>query len=283
MSRLACLVPFAAAAVAVLAFPAIAAAGHENDPRTDNLLVRGHIFEPAVLGGFGGANSDIHTDEAFWRNLLIQGNWDGFNIRNIRSANNPRQVSRTFCDGNQGDVIVYRDIVVRSWNGPAGTPGPFGAGLTCDGQAVAPGFEGLHVFDISNRRDPELVASIQLACGSHTATAVPDRRNDRLLVYSSPSAHSTTNPNPPATCDWFDIVEVPLDDPEDSQFLRTEDAMHTCHDIGVILGDERKAACAGGEGYRLFSLGGRQGGSPQGPPLFQSGVGGPPPVTILHP
>jgi hypothetical protein len=80
-----------------------------------------------VLGGFGGANPDIHTDEAFWGNLLIQGNWDGFNIRDIRSPNNPRQVSRTFCDGNQGEVLVYRDIVVRSWNTQAGTPGPFGA------------------------------------------------------------------------------------------------------------------------------------------------------------
>src|SRR5688572_25770623 len=178
MSRLTRLVALGAFAVGLLAFPGIAAAGHENDPRTDNLRPRGHIIEPAVLGGFGGANSDIHTDEAFWGNLLIQGNWDGFNIRNISSPNNPRQISRTFCDGNQGDVIVYRDIVVRSWNAPAGaSPLPFGTGLTCDGEAVAPGFEGLHVFDISNRRDPVLVAQIPLACGSHTATAVPDRRN----------------------------------------------------------------------------------------------------------
>jgi hypothetical protein len=281
MSRLTRLVAFGAVVVGLLAFPGIAAAGHENDPR-ENLLIRGHIFEPAVLGGFGGANSDIHTDEAFWRNLLIQGNWDGFNIRNIASANNPRQVSRTFCDGNQGDVIVYKDIVVRSWNTPAGSPGPFGAGLTCDGEAVPPGWEGLHVFDISNRRNPVLVADVQLACGSHTATAVPDRKNDRLLVYSSPSAHSAQNPNPPATCDWFDIVEVPLDDPEDARFLRAQPAMHTCHDIGVILGDEKKAACAGGEGYRLFSLGGRQGGSLENPLLLQSVVVAPPHVTVGH-
>jgi hypothetical protein len=44
---------------------------------------------------------------------------------------------------------------------------------------------------------------------------------------SGPSAHSDTNPDPPATCDWFDIVEVPLDAPEDASFLRAEPAEHT--------------------------------------------------------
>lgn len=280
MSRLARLVALAVCGAATLAFPAIAAAGHENDPRTDNLLVRGHIFEPAVLGGFGGANPDIHTDEAFWGKFAFQGNWDGFNIRDIRSANNPRQVSRTFCDGNQGDVVVWDDILVRSWNTPAGTPGAFGAGLTCDGEAVAPGFEGLHVFDISNRDDPVLVAQVPLACGSHTASAVPDRKNDRLLVYSSSSAHSATNPNPPATCDWFDIVEVPFDDPGSAQFLRAEPSMHTCHDIGVILGDVKRAACAGGDGFRVFSLGGPSGGSLEDPALMHHVTV--PTVTVGH-
>jgi hypothetical protein len=282
MSRLARLVALAVVAVGMLAFPAIAAAGHLTDPRTDNLRPKGHIVEPAVLGGFGGANPDIHTDIAFWGKHAIQGNWDGFNIRDITNPNRPRQVSRTFCDGNQGDVVVWDDIVIRSWNTPAGTPGAFGAGLTCDGEAVAPGFEGLHVFDASNVQNPELVAQVPLACGSHTASAVPDPANDRLLVYSSPSAHSSTNPNPPATCDWFDIVEVPLDAPEDATFLRAEPAEHTCHDIGVILGDEMKAACAGGEGYRLFSLGGPSGGSLEDPLLLQHVVVAPPHVTVGH-
>ena len=141
-------------AAAFLVFALSAAAGHRADPRTDNLIPRGHIFEPAVLGGFGGANPDIHTDIAFQGRFAYQGNWDGFNIRNIADPSRPRQVSRTFCDGNQGDVLVFRNILVRSWNTPAGTPGPFGAGLTCVGEAVPAGFEGLLVFDISIKRNP---------------------------------------------------------------------------------------------------------------------------------
>jgi hypothetical protein len=271
------LVAFAAG---LLALPLSATAGHRTDPRTANMHPLGHIFEPAVLGGFGGANSDIHTDIAFWGKYGIQGNWDGFNIRDIAAPGNPRQVSRTFCDGNQGDVIVWDDVVVRSWNTPAGSPGPFGAGLTCDGQPVPPGWEGLHVFDISNVRNPVLVASVQLPCGSHTATGVPDPANNRLLVYNSSSAHSPTNPNPPATCDWFEIVEVPLDNPAGARLIRMEPSDHTCHDIGVILGNEMLAACAGGTGFRVFSLGGARGGSLEDPLLlYHVTVPG---VTIGH-
>lgn len=257
MRRLARLLVFSA--IAALVVPSVAQAGHTTDPRTSNINPLGHIFEPAITGGLGG-DPNIHTDIAFWGDRAIQGNWDGFRIRDISDPDNPTPVSWTRCPGNQGDVLVWDNIVVRSWNTPAGTPGVFGAGTTCDGVPVPPGavpgvgFEGLHVFDISNEANPVLKAQIPLACGSHTATAVPDPDNNRLLVYNSSSAHSNTNPNPPATCDWFDIVEVPLDAPENSRFLRAEPSMHTCHDIGVILGDVMRAACAGGEGFRVFDL-----------------------------
>jgi hypothetical protein len=258
MRRLARLI--ALGALAALVVPSVAQAGHTTDPRTKNMHPLGHIFEPAVTGGFGGASPDIHTDIAFWGKRAIQGNWNGFNIRDISDPENPTQVSRTECPGNQGDVLVWGNIIVRSWNTPAGTPGVFGAGTTCDGVPVPPGavpgvgFEGLHVFDASNEANPQLVAQVPLACGSHTATAVPDLANNRLLVYSSPSAHSNSNPNPPATCDWFDIVAIPLSNPGGASFLRAEPAMHTCHDVGVILGDVMRAACAGGTGFRVFDL-----------------------------
>jgi hypothetical protein len=228
-----------AAALVTMTLPA--GAGHTTDPRTKNMHPKGHIVEPASLLNPAVANPDIHTDIAFWGNLAFQGNWDGFNIRDISDPDNPTQVSRTFCQGDQGDVIVWEDVLVRSWNTNA--PGT----TSCDGELVPAGFEGLHVFDISDVSNPDLVASIDLACGSHTLTAVPDEGNDRLLVYSSSS-------NVP--CPWIDIAEVPLDDPSAASFLRAEPSDHTCHDIAVILGDVMKAACAGGEGVRVFSLAG---------------------------
>ena len=97
-------------------------------------------------------------------------------------------------------------------------------------------------------------------CGSHTATGVPDLENDRLLVYNSSSAGGV--------CDFFEIVEVPLDDPGDASVVRRVDSMHTCHDIGVILGDVMRAACAGGEGARIFSLDPADGASLDNPVLM---------------
>lgn len=220
-----------------------AGASHGDDPATNNLHPMGHIEEPAsLLTGVGEGN--IHTDIAFWGNHAFQGAWLGFNIRNISAPGNPKQVSFTSCTGDQGDVIVWDNILVRSWNSPASM------GATCDGSPVAENFEGLHVFDISNLADPELVASVDLSagaiagrCGSHTATGVPDLDNNRLLVYNSGSQ-----------CDGIDIVEVPVSNPAAAAYLRTEPADRNCHDTGVILGDAMLAACAGGDGLTVWSL-----------------------------
>ena len=234
-------------------------AGHADDPRTKNLHPLGHIVEPASLfTGAGGGN--IHTDIAFWGKRAIQGTWLGFNIRDVSAPGNPKQVSFTSCTGNQGDVIVWDDVVVRSWNSPAS------ATATCDGQPVPVGFEGLHVFDISDATNPALVGSVNLSsaavpsrCGSHTATGVPDPANNRLLVYNSGSQ-----------CDGIDIVEIPLANPGAATYLRTESAGRNCHDTGVILGDVNKAACAGGNGWTLWSLEGT--GSLTDPALVTSVV-----------
>ncbi|HXV57747.1 MAG TPA: hypothetical protein VD704_07760 [Gaiellaceae bacterium] len=256
-------------ACGVLAFPLAAGAGHDTDPR-ENLTPLGHIEEPAVLGGFGGANPDINTDIAFWGRYAYQGNWDGFSIRDIKDPKNPKTVSRTFCDGNQGDIAVWNHILVRSWNTPAGTPGAFGAGLTCDGEPVPAGWEGVHIFDIGDKKNPELVGSVETECGSHTATLVPDKKNDRVVVYSNVSGG----------CNFIDIIEVPLDDPGGASLIGTEPLGHPCHDMGVILGDVMKAACAGGDGFDVFSLGGPGGGSLDDPlHLYRAHVPG---VTIGH-
>jgi LVIVD repeat len=253
----------------VLTFPFAAGAGHTTDPAV-NLAPLGHIEEPAVLGGFGGANPDINTDIAFWGRYAYQGNWDGFSIRDVKNPNNPTTVSRAFCDGNQGDIAVWNHLLVRAWNTPAGSPGPFGAGLTCGGQPVPAGWEGVHIFDVSDKENPELVGSVETECGSHTVTLVPDKANDRAIVYSNVSAG----------CNFIDIIEVPLDDPGSASLIGSEPLEHPCHDMGVILGDVMQAACAGGDGFDQFSLGGPMGGSLEDPLHIRHVVV--PTVTIGH-
>jgi len=374
---------------------------------TKNMKPQG--YSPRVVPLTGAGSGIYNSDLAFWGKRAYQGSYSGFRIIDVSDPENPvelnnyEECSPGTTQGNQGDVVVWEDILVRSWNSPAT------ATSSCDGELVGAGFEGLHVFDISDPSDPDLVGSVPLAafgalphrvtiasgpaagtypasgaawgtpptsagltgdvvavndgvigagtppgtltdgcepftvpagsialvdrgfcgfvvkaanaqaagasaiivvnnvagapitmggadpnvtitgvmvsqadgatiragglpvgatiarnpdfgCGSHTATGVPDLENDRLLIYNSSSAGGS--------CDFFEIVEVPLSDPASSEKLTSIDSMHTCHDIGVILGDAMRLACAGGTGARIFSLDPADGASLTNPVLM---------------
>ena len=54
----------------------------------------------------------------------------------------------------------------------------------------------------------------------------------------------------------FDVIEIPLDDPASPSYVRFAAApehIH-CHDVGVILSDAMRAACAGGVGFAVWAL-----------------------------
>ncbi|MDQ4059022.1 MAG: hypothetical protein M3124_07865, partial [Actinomycetota bacterium] len=173
------------------------------------------------------------------------------------------------CNGDQGDIVVWEDILVRSWNSPAPK------GRTCDGEPVHKGFEGFHIWDISNLEDPELIGSLPVKCGSHTQTLVPDLEDDRLLIYNQTSG---------GNCHFISIIQVPLDDPAGASLLRREklEGDHACHDSGAILGDVNMLACASGHAANVFDIGQNDvpGGSPEDPNFLYTveepgvGVGG---------
>src|ERR671915_1814509 len=215
--------------------------------------------------------------------------------------------------GNQGDVIAWGrrgadrpSLIFRSWNSP--TPAPRGGfnsptqpeipvtdplrftqpGAFCGDwpmfrEPAAPplperGQEGVHIIDVSDPEEPEVIGFVDAPCGSHTETLVPDLRNDRLLIYNNPSSGTIFGqPTPgeePVHCRGFDVVEVPLDDPEDASYLRFESTghpeddpatLHPCHDTAVILGSVDLVACAGGSGPSVWSMKRRDGGSKEDP------------------
>jgi LVIVD repeat len=237
---------------------------------TKNLHPQGYsprANTPNLPGLTFTANSDL----AFWGNLAFQGHYEGFRIVDISAPAKPREISFTECFGNQGDVVVWDDVLVRSWNSPA--TGTGSSQLSCDGEPVPLGFEGVHIFDISDRTNPEVVGSLALPCGSHTATAVPDLENNRLVVYNQTSG---------GPCPFITIFEVPLDDPGSASIIRQEPLMEAdaCHDSGVILGDVMKLACASHDHANVFSIGGPDGGSLEDPEFLYTvsepgvGVGG---------
>ena len=107
----------AVAAVGLLVFAAAAAATHETRP-TANLRALGHSPNPASFleEPPGPQPPEVNSDLAFWGNLAFNGNYDGFRIIDISNRQNPVELSHTRCQGNQGDIVVWGDILVRSWN-----------------------------------------------------------------------------------------------------------------------------------------------------------------------
>jgi hypothetical protein len=207
------------------------------------------------------ANSDL----AFSGNYAFQGHYEGFRIIDVSSPANPREISFTDCNGNQGDVAVYQDILVRSWNSPAP------AGSTCDGQPVPTGFEGLHIFDISNVRDPVLIGSVEISqragadavgCGSHTVTVAPDPASNRLVVFNQSGGTCVPSPggNLPGSASVH-VFTIPLNDPDNPSTPVAVPLTGTaafpangCHDSGIILGDADLFACASGGSANVYDI-----------------------------
>ncbi len=251
MRRLIRVGTLATCAVGLLLWPSTAAASHDTRPSFE-LRALGHSPNPASFlpedDPPGPAPAEVNSDLAFWGNLAFDGNYDGFRIVDISDRRNPVELSHTRCQGNQGDIVVWGNILVRSWNSPApAAAAPFGL-ATCDGQDVPAGWEGLHVFDITNRSDPQLVASVETPCGSHTATAVPDVENGRLVVYNQGGG---------GPCFFVDVVEVPLEEPESARLVRQLplEVENGCHDSGVILSDVNLMTCASGDSANVFDIG----------------------------
>ena len=204
---------------------------------------------------------DANSDLAFWGDLVFHGDYDGFRILRTRwKGDDPRLISRTRCNGDQGDIVVWRNILVRAWNSPKTEL------RHCDGTLVPAGFEGMHIFDISNLKDPKLVGEVELSarpeadspgCGTHTLTLVPDKKMNRVIIYNATSGGNEALPEADRECDWIDIVEVPLRNPAAAGHVRREPLMggHAAHDNGAILGDVNLLATASGHMSNIFDIG----------------------------
>jgi hypothetical protein len=245
----------------LLATASPAVAGHDNDPRTKNFHPMGDTNDNRPVVTFGEA---FFTDAAFQGKIAYQGTWiGGFRTINIAAPGNPKVLAEVDCGVEQGDIGVYRNLVFRSIDLPvvADTPEE-----TCtDEFADGAGFEGVQIFQVDDPKKAsadDLVTAVATDCGSHTHTVVPDPANDRVLIYVANSAvgpeyaagdtvwgHQCSEPH-----NKFQIIEVPLDAPEDAALLADvplgldPTGAHTsCHDIGVLLNKGTDlAVCAAG-------------------------------------
>jgi hypothetical protein len=247
----------------VLALPASpSAADHATRPSQD-MQALGHSPRTGSLSFQSGAGVTVNTDSAFWGEHAFVGNFDGFRIVDISNPANPTEITWEHCQGGQGDVVVWEDILVRSWDAPAPGPGstPPQPLRTCDGTNVPEGFEGLHVFDISNLTNPVLVGSLALPCGSHTASLAGVEGGNAIIYSNNSSGNAACAGGIPAG-DFMDIVAVPLANPAGINLVRREPlegpttaVAPGCHDVGVILLDVNKAVCASADTINVWDIG----------------------------
>ena len=233
------LLALAVVGVAILATPLAANPRVDfvsNWAKTDNMTALG--FSPRLVEFPGPAAGRINSDLAFWGDMVVQGTYEGFRLIDVTYPSRPKEIinyeecAPDSTAGNQGDVLIYGDILVRSWNSnaPSATP------VTCDGQTVPGGFEGLHIFSIANKQNPQLLTSIDLACGSHTASMLPDLANGRLIVFNGSSS---------GTCENIDIIGIPLANPAAAAVIRQEPtADHPVTTSGSSTTPRRRSSAA---------------------------------------
>jgi len=259
-----------------------------------NLTPLGHSVRNVPFSGTG--NGVYNSDLAFKDNLVVAGTYEGFRILDVSNPSNPIQkVNYTGCNVGQGDVIVYGNLVIRSWDAEAS------ASSTCAGQLVGQGFEGIHIFDISNPSEPQFLRALRFAdngmdagplqnqgCGSHTASAVPDPARGFLYIYNGGSS---------GNCRGIDIFRISLTSPTlsnpgdvavigrasnqgiDARTGVTRTGNNSCHDNNVLMGvgggTVGYAMCAGGNGLAMFAFDMAKPAAAAGTPASPGGVENP--------
>jgi hypothetical protein len=222
--------------------------------KSDNI---DHVANLPKPEGFDVSNSDL----AFTGDHVIVGNYNGFVIHDVSDPAEPVITSAVLCPGGQGDVSVSGDLLYYSVEYPQVNE-ECGSGESTAEDPDA--FEGMRIFDISDKANPEYVAAVRTDCGSHTNTLLPGEDSDLIYVSSYAPSESFPNCRPPH--DKISIIEVPKDDPASAAVvskpvLFPEGGNHDqegllrptegCHDITVFPAKDIAAGACMGEGVLM--------------------------------
>lgn len=233
--------------------------------------------------------SFANTDMAFAGDLLVVGNYHGFNLYHLDDRGLPTLQSSVVCPGGQGDVSIVGDLLILSVEQTS-------ARLDCGLGGVveeisAERFMGLRIFDISDRMLPRQVGAVQTCRGSHTHSVVADE-DGVILVYNSglrPPRNEkeldgcldeTRYGDPRTALFRIDVIEIPVAQPDQSRVVAsptvfadpetgmlaglwqggdhgddTQDTKQTnhCHDITVFPDKQLAAGACSGNGI-LFDI-----------------------------
>ena len=231
------------------------------------------------------ANSDL----AFSGDLMFVGNFNGFTVYDIENGSKPKLLASVVCPGGQGDVSVYRNLLIVSVEQ---TRGRVDCGTGGVKETVSPErFRGIRIFDISDLRKPRQVADVQTCRGSHTHTLVTDARDrDNIYVYVSGTgvvrsadelagcSGKDPKEDPNTSLFSIDVIQIPVKAPERARIVnqplifsdpatgalaglwqggnhgpgtQTSRITRQCHDITVFPDIGLAAGACGGNGLLL--------------------------------
>ncbi|ARU16915.1 DUF305 domain-containing protein [Croceicoccus marinus] len=188
--------------------------------------------EDPSYGKRGSHLSFANTDMAFRGDLMVAGNYHGFNIYRLGSDGMPALVSSVVCPGGQGDVSIVGDMLIMSVEQRS-------ARVDCGLQGIDEDVSkdrmlGLRIFDISNPALPRQTAVVQNCRGSHTHSVVsgPGQggSDDKIIVYVSGTG-GVRDEEELAGCVAglpgdensalfsIDVVEIPVADPSRARIV----------------------------------------------------------------
>ncbi|PJE99740.1 hypothetical protein CUT44_04425 [Streptomyces carminius] len=183
------------------------AARSGKTPAVDEIVHSRNISHLANLPK--GDLKSFNTDLAFQGRYAFAGNYDGFTVYDISRPKSPRIVSQVLCPGSQNDISVSGDLLFLSTDSSRSDDS---CSSTAQPATEKSSWEGIKVFDISDKRNPRYVSSVETACGSHTHTLMPERKN--VYVYVSSYFPDETFPDCKPPHDGISIVKVPRRAPE---------------------------------------------------------------------
>lgn len=173
--------------------------------------------------------SFANTDMAFANDLLVAGNYHGFNIYRLGENGVPGLISSVVCPGGQGDVSVIGDLLIMSVEQLRGRLDCGLEGISADVSAER--FRGIRIFDISDPLKPRQVGAVQTCRGSHTHSVVsgPDA-DGKIIVYVSGIADIRKEEELPGCVNELpgdsrtalfriDVIEIPIMAPQNARIV----------------------------------------------------------------
>jgi hypothetical protein len=224
---------------------------------------------PSPEGFAGVTNSDL----AFTGNLVIQGNYNGYQVWDVSNPQRPSLKTSYLCPASQSDVSVYKHLLFVSGEGQSGR-------TDCGTQGVPDSvsmerLRGIRIFDATDMTNPKYVANVQTCRGSHTHTVVSDPNDaSNVYIYVSGSAGVRSPSELPGCSDLapdqdpnsarfrIEVIQVPLNAPQNARIVSSPRIFNDLTAPPRHADPPDTTSGRGGRGGRAGAAGGRGGRGP---------------------